>query len=389
MRPFSQRQAGTVLVYAAIALVLFCAFVSLAVDFGHVQLAKTELRRNADAAARAAVAKLGSGVTAAQDAAISIASLNSVDGGTLTLNRTSDIDFGSWDTSSGTFTVLTGASQSSANAVRVWARRTTANGNPLQLTFARVLGCQTFDVETSGIAYCSPAYGLVGLNSVTISGNGNTDSYNSSTGTYPPVTSGHLGSIASNGSINLSGNSIVDGNVYLPSGKTASKSAGSTILGSQKVLSTAMVYPAPTLPATYTSLGAVNVTGGSSYVAAGDYYATSVNISGSATMYLQGPVRLYVSGNMTMSGGYIKTYQNIPANLQIFMLTNGTTMSLSGQADLYAKIYAPMSTVTQSGAADIYGSIIAKTLNFSGSWQGGVHFDEALNGSGGAIQLVH
>jgi hypothetical protein len=131
----------------------------------------------------------------------------------------------------------------------------------------------------------------------------------------------------------------------------------------------------------------VSVTGGSNYVAGGDYYATSVNVSGSATMYLQGPVRLYVSGNLTMSGGYIKTYQNIPANLQIFMLTSGTTISLSGQADLYAKIYAPLSAVTQSGAADLYGSIIAKTLTFSGSWQGGVHFDEAGGGSG-QIELV-
>jgi hypothetical protein len=271
--------------------------------------------------------------------------------------------------------------------VRVWARRTTANGNPVQLSFARALGRQTLDVETWAIAYLKPNYGLVGLQSVTISGNGNTDSYNSSTGTYPPVTSGHLGSIASNGSITLAGNSIVDGNIYLPSGKTASQSGGSTVLGSQQILSTKMSYAAPTLPATYTPLGAVNVSSGTSYVAGGDYFATSVNISGSATMYLQGPVRLYVSGNMTMSGGYIKTYQNIPANLQIYMLTAGTAMNLTGQADLYAKIYAPLSAVTQSGKADIYGSIIAKTLNFSGSWDGGVHFDEA-GGAGGQIQLV-
>src|SRR5689334_17701529 len=141
MRLFDHRHhRGTVLIYAAIALVVFCAFVSFAVDFGRVQLAKTELRRNADGAARAAVANLGSGVTAAQDAAINVASLKPNDGGTLTVNRTGGIGFGTLDTSSGTFTVLTGASQANANAVRVWARRTTTNGNPVQLTFARVLG---------------------------------------------------------------------------------------------------------------------------------------------------------------------------------------------------------------------------------------------------------
>jgi hypothetical protein len=376
---------GTILIYGAISLVLFCAFVSLAVDFGRVQLAKTELRRNADAAARAAVANLGSGVTAAQDAAINVASLNPVDGGTITLDRTNDIEFINWDTSTGSFTILTGAAQSSANAVRVWSRRTTANGNPLQLTFARVLGRQTFDVSAFAIAFCQPQYAFVGLDSVTISGNGNVDSYNSSTGDYPPVTSDHRGSLASNGSINLAGNAVIDGDTYLPAGKSVSQSGESTILGSQKVLTQTMVYSAPTLPASYTPLGAVTSTGGDIYLPAGDYYATSVNVSGGATMYFQGPVRLYISGDMTMSGAFFNTYQNKPGNLQIFMLSS-RSISLSGQAALYARIYAPLSALTQSGKANVYGSIIAKTLTFSGSWDGGVHFDEA--GSGSRITLV-
>jgi hypothetical protein len=389
MRHPTRHRRGTVLVYAAVALVLFCAFVSLAVDFGRVQLTKTELRRNADSAARAAVAKLGSGVTAAQDAAVSIASLNAIDGGTLSLNRTNDIEFGTWNVSTGTFAVLTGASQANANAVRVWARRTTANGNPVQLTFARALGQQSCNVETSAIAYAMPQFGIVGINSVTVSGNGNTDSYNSSTGTYPPVTSGHKGTIASNGTMTFSGSSYVDGDAYVPAGHTPSKSGSTVMYGTVKPLTTSLSYPAPTLPGSYTSLGAVNVSGGTYTMPGGDYYATSVNFSGTTTVYLTGPVRLYVSGSYSMSGGaIIKTYQNKAANFQLLM-TSSSPVSLSGQADFYGQIYAPLSAVTQAGAADIYGSIIGKTLNFSGSWQGGVHFDEALGGGAAQIQLVH
>jgi Flp pilus assembly protein TadG len=388
MAATAQFRRGTVLVYACIALVLFCACVSFAVDFGRVQLAKTEMRRNADAAARAAVAKLSNGVTAAQDAAINVASLNKIDGVALTLDRTGDIDFGTWDTSNKTFTPLTGSSQSSANAVRVWARRTTATGNPVQLNFARALGKPTFDVETFAIAFSMPQYGLVGLNSVTISGSGNTDSYNSNSSAYPPVTSGHKGTIASNGSINLSGSSTVDGDVYLPAGKTPSKSGGSTIYGTTKVLSTSMTYPTPTLPSSYINLGAVNVSGGTYTVPGGDYYASSASFSGGTVIYLQGPVRLYVGGSFTMSGGStLRTYQNKAANFQLYMLSS-SAVNLTGQADFYGQIYAPLSAITQSGGADIYGSMIGKTLNFSGSWQGGVHFDEALNASGGQIQLV-
>jgi hypothetical protein len=69
-------------------------------------------------------------------------------------------------------------------------------------------------------------------------------------------------------------------------------------------------------------------------------------------------------------------------------MLSSRAVNLTGQADFYGQIYAPLSAITQSGGADIYGSMIGKTLNFSGSWQGGVHFDEALNASGGQIQLV-
>jgi hypothetical protein len=47
-----ERRHGIVLVYCVLLLVLFAAFVSLGVDWGRVQLCKTELSVAADAAAR-------------------------------------------------------------------------------------------------------------------------------------------------------------------------------------------------------------------------------------------------------------------------------------------------------------------------------------------------
>src|SRR5437764_1148924 len=62
---------GAVMVYSVAIMVVFVAICSLAVDYGRVQLTKTELQSAADAAARAGAAGLydGTAVTRAVDCA--------------------------------------------------------------------------------------------------------------------------------------------------------------------------------------------------------------------------------------------------------------------------------------------------------------------------------
>ena len=103
----------------------------------------------ADAAARAACATLPQGTTAAQNVAIAIAANNYADGSPVTLNASTDIQFLNW-TSSTSYTVLSSAS--GANAVRVYARRTAASGNPIPMLFAMVLGKPSLDVIASSVA---------------------------------------------------------------------------------------------------------------------------------------------------------------------------------------------------------------------------------------------
>src|SRR5204863_5589627 len=106
---------GIGLIWAMVVMVALCAIASFAVDYGRVQLAKTELLRAADAAARAAVASIGKGVTAAQNAAISTAALNKCDGTPVALVPASDIELGIFDTSNGQFSPLTGPAAANAN----------------------------------------------------------------------------------------------------------------------------------------------------------------------------------------------------------------------------------------------------------------------------------
>jgi len=129
-----------------------CAFATLAVDWGRVQLVKTELRSAADAAARHAVAGLSTSVGTANARAVAAAGENKADGGPVVLVTAQDVEFGTWDPATRAFEVLTGSAQSSATAVRVTARRTSARGTAIPTLFGALLGRRTVDVTAVSIA---------------------------------------------------------------------------------------------------------------------------------------------------------------------------------------------------------------------------------------------
>jgi Flp pilus assembly protein TadG len=370
--------------YTIILLTALIGMASLGVDYARVQLAKTELQRGADAAARYAALTLSSGTATARSNAVACAAQNTVDGQPLVLDPNLDVEFGTWTASTKTFTPSAG---SNVDSVRISAHRTAARGNAIALTMAAVIGRSTCDVNVVSIAKVKSGFGLIGLDSIDVSGNGNTDSYNSVNGLYSAALARDGGHVASNGNITMSGSGIVHGDAHPGVGKSVLLSGGASVTGTTTPMTQTLSFPAPTLPTSYFSVGAFSVSSGTFYVAAGDYYCTSLSVSNNATFYCQGPVRVFCSGPVNISGGSINTYQNVPANMQILML-NSSSVTLSGQADLYATIYAPLSPVYQSGRADIYGSIVGKSLSFSGTWDGGVHFDESLGTGGTTISLV-
>jgi hypothetical protein len=114
---------GLVLLYVLFAMTVFVILASLAVDMGHVRVAKVQLQFAADSAARAACEDLPNGVTAAQNAAVTWAGKNTVDGTPVSINATTDVVFGIWDPIAKTFTIQSGFMQSHSNAVQVVASR--------------------------------------------------------------------------------------------------------------------------------------------------------------------------------------------------------------------------------------------------------------------------
>lgn len=148
----SRNRRGSAIVYLAVALPVLCGILSLCVDYGLVQLTKTELQTAADAAARYAATGLDGGgpavvrARAAAAAAQNKATLRSGD-----LQSAMRVEFGVWDASTRTFTPVPASEEASASALRVWMEFKQATNSSLTLSFARMIGKSNTDVVRSTV----------------------------------------------------------------------------------------------------------------------------------------------------------------------------------------------------------------------------------------------
>jgi len=140
-------QRGNIAMLFAIMLGVLFGFSALAVDAGHLYVLKSKLQRTADAAALAAASQLPD-ETDAQAEALEYAAKNMAveeHGSTLVDD---DIEFGYWHP--GTKSFVSGGE--AVNAVMVTTRRSAANSNPAGTYFARLMGYDEVDIETTSVA---------------------------------------------------------------------------------------------------------------------------------------------------------------------------------------------------------------------------------------------
>ena len=386
------RRSGGILIYVLLGMTVFVALVSLAVDVSHVRVVKRQLQRTADAAARAAITGFATSMTAAQNNAIAVAGANIADGTPVVLNPNTDIEFGTWDASSATFTPLSGAAQATATAIRVTARRTAATGNAVQLPFASMIGVGPSDVKARAIAVSSTyGFSIVGLSSLTVSKSGASgnrsaliDSWNSAAGPYGTFPMGYHGNCSSNGSVNLVSGTVIDGSCQPGTGKTVT---GGTISGSTTPLSYTLNFPAPNpgqaatvnnnsnLPSAYFNSLTRDFTipnNTALTLPGGTYYVNNINWN-NATITFTGPAVFYVTGTFFTHNNYVTTYQSLPKNLK-FEVTSAVTVTYDFDQAVYAVLYAPLATVTTMGLADDYGSVVGNSLTMTVGWHVDVNF---------------
>jgi hypothetical protein len=132
-------------------LTALMAFVSLAVDYGRAQLAKSELQAAADSIARYALGGVADGTATSR--AMAAAADCRVDGRALTLQN-GDVEIGRWV--SGAFTVT----NTNPDSVRITARLSSARGNAVPLTFGALIGRASVDLRA--VSTASPKSAVTG-----------------------------------------------------------------------------------------------------------------------------------------------------------------------------------------------------------------------------------
>lgn len=250
---------------------------------------------------------------------------------------------------------------------------------------------------------------IIGLDSVSITGAGPVDSYDSNGG-YP-ATKGSLANVVSNGTITLSGSAKVSGNVRSTragvamsgaSQVTGNATAGTTVSrsGSASVggtITNNALAPTITLPAVSTcspfssssgisgtysynaSTGDLSLTGVNvATLANGTYCFHNVSVGNSAQLKVNGPVTIKLTGTLSTSGAAsINNTTVIPSNLRILSSYSGSNgVTFGNSASAYLLVYAPQTGVTISGAAPLFGTVAGKSLTISNS--GMLHYDTRL-----------
>jgi Flp pilus assembly protein TadG len=373
------------LVWVAVALPVLLAFVSLAVDLGRVQVAKTELRGAADTAARYAVTGLSNGIATVRARAKDAADDNTTDGTPVVL-ADADIEQGNWSTSTKTFT----ANGTPLNAVRVTARRTGASAVPLM--FARVLGQGSMGVQASAIATAAggQAYGFIGLNGVTFFNNTYIGSYNSASDTTPTQgeSTGNA-SVGTNGTLESKNNTTLDGELALgPSGATV----GSINPDEETNLSTAI--PTPTDPAWNPTTNPLSLpqnysVGSATTLPGGTYWFTSLTLNNNGALDFSGPATIYVNGNITVEKNWIRAHQLSPSNLKIYQLGNNRTFTCNNNFELVGQISAPRTALVANNMFTLHGIALFRTIELKNN--ASIYVDDvsmAGAASGGSVSLV-
>ena len=123
------------------------------------------------------------------------------------------------------------------------------------------------------------------------------------------------------------------------------------------------------------------------------YVTGDIDVSGTGQITVEPGVsaKIYFAGNVDVTGNGILNSNNQPLDLQLFGIqpppgsSTSQHVSLGGNAQVSAAVYAPSYDVTVNGGSShghVYGSVVGKTVTMTGVTN--LHYDEAL-GSGGLI----
>lgn len=148
----ARTRRGVGLVWATVGIGVLLAVSLLAVDYGRAQVAKNELRRAVDAAARAGAAELLQDPDAAVRVARDYGARHKVDGNPLLL-LDGDVEIGTWNFSSRKFLpAQNGMQRLNGDAIRVVGELSASRGTAVPASLARLTSRDSTDISAESVA---------------------------------------------------------------------------------------------------------------------------------------------------------------------------------------------------------------------------------------------
>ncbi len=260
---------------------------------------------------------------------------------------------------------------------------------------------------------------------LTLSGGGYTDSYDSSVGPYDLalIPKGVQGNAGSNNDITTSGNSSFYGAVAAKdalsmsggtvtgkataggavSGSGTTFAAGATVVpglprvdlpnidaqaaafATSNSNATGITYSDPSKGSYDPATRNLTCSGITAFLAPGTYYFQNVTLSGGARITLSGPTTIYVTGKLASSGGGTINNPASPQDLQLYGTSTCTSIGLSGSGNFSGILYAPTALIDVSGGGNCFGTVIGRTIKATGGTK--IHRDISLSGRqiGGSV----
>jgi hypothetical protein len=117
----------------------------------------------------------------------------------------------------------------------------------------------------------------------------------------------------------------------------------------------------------------------------GTYFFTDIVLAGGASIVLDGPCRIYVTGEVDLTGGSLVNPGGAAPDCLIFahpypipagFIPSTKPIAINGGPGVAAGIYAPYRDVTVGGGPDYFGSIVGQDIHVNGDTA--FHYDEAL-----------
>jgi hypothetical protein len=244
-------------------------------------------------------------------------------------------------------------------------------------------------VMLSQSSYTPPAapVGFVGLERIDLTGHLVVDSYDAAAGPYTPETVRAAARLLSNGPIQLAGDGELRAEIHPGEGSPFKAPKRITVTGATDPLPARLAAPPvrldpfahdstnAALPPEFFKGGNLIVFGNRTVtLPAGVYYLNDLTVDAAATLRLQGPTTLLVSGRVNLVGN-VETHANRPAHFRI-RVTGDKPVTITHRNTLYLDLYAPQSPIDVSGKGDVFGSIVGRFLRVSGTRP--LHFDESL-----------